>query len=110
VEIPEAFDKDALAVVKYTGDVLWCPRAKLAVQCKKTTSGDWQADFAFVSWVHDKSQLDLAINEMGFSLDFFSSDKYKVTNATAKRSEFNCPLFAGAPWVQVVYSMTIQVL
>ncbi len=97
-------------MVKLTGDVMWCPRAKLGVQCKKTPSGDWQADFTFLSWVHDKTQLDLAVQEMGFNLDFFSSDKYKVTNATAKRSEFDCPLFEGGPWVQIAFSMTVQVL
>ena len=109
VEIPEAVDKDALAVIKHTGQVIWCPRARLSVQCKKLDSGDWQAEFSFVSWVHNRNLVDFVIQDQGLDISFFNSSRYKVLRTSAERKEFECPLFS-EPWCLVAYTMVVQEL
>jgi hypothetical protein len=108
-EYPEQEDDDVLAVVEYTGKVLYVPRALASVRCAASDlKNKFSCQLKYGSWTYDASKLDLqSIRDHVDTSTVSDSGDWRVTDTSAQRNvaKYDC---CDEKYVDITYTINIK--
>ena len=85
---------DVMAVVKYTGEVIYIPPATVEVDCTHNANSTYTCPMKFGSWTYDAFKLDMSFYnnmESADDAEFVPRDWQLVSNtATKNMKHYTC--------------------